>query len=178
MSDDTCCFNNFYTCDMGKIFRDMTAEEQAYYDEDSKKFPWLKTITMSDDEFLACYERDLGKGMAAICFHSLWNKHYSWVCLAILKHFYETGEFVHYDWDYTDGQMEGIIQEIMQAWGADLQTENDVLDCKAKFDFSKHTVPTNVPPYDRTESKQLGYDHIFDEYYRNHGFDNPFDMTV
>ena len=28
---------------MGKIFRDMTAEEQAYYDEDSKKFPWLKT---------------------------------------------------------------------------------------------------------------------------------------
>ena len=43
---------------MGKIFRDMTAEEQAYYDEDSKKFPWLKTITMSDDEFLACYERD------------------------------------------------------------------------------------------------------------------------
>ena len=36
---------------MGKIFRDMTAEEQAYYDEDSKKFPWLKTITMSDDEF-------------------------------------------------------------------------------------------------------------------------------
>ena len=150
---------------MGKIFRDMTAEEQAYYDEDSKKFPWLKTITMSDDEFLACYERDLGKGMAAICFHSLWNKHYSWVCLAILKHFYETGEFVHYDWDYTDGQMEGIIQEI-------------VLDCKAKFDFSKHTVPTNVPPYDRTESKQLGYDHIFDEYYRDHGFDNPFDMTV
>ena len=163
---------------MGKIFRDMTAEEQAYYDEDSKKFPWLKTITMSDDEFLACYERDLGKGMAAICFHSLWNKHYSWVCLAILKHFYETGEFVHYDWDYTDGQMEGIIQEIMQAWGADLQTENAVLDCKEKFDFSKHTVPTNVPPYNRTESKQLGYDHIFDEYYRDHGFDNPFDMTV
>ena len=101
---------------MGKIFRDMTSEEQAYYDEESKKFPWLKTVTMSDDEFFACFERDLGKGMAAICFHSLWNKHYSWVCLAILKHFYETGEFVHYDWDYTDGQMEGTIQEIMKAW--------------------------------------------------------------
>lgn len=28
---------------MGMIFRDMTAEEQAYYDEESKKFPWLKT---------------------------------------------------------------------------------------------------------------------------------------
>ena len=74
--------------------------------------------------------------------------------------------------------MEGIIQEIMQAWGADLQTENAVLDCKAKFDFSKHTVPTNVPPYNRIESKQLGYDYIFDEYYREHGFDNPFDMIV
>ena len=95
---------------MGKIFRDMTAEEQAYYDEDSKKFPWLKTITMSDDEFLACYERDLGKGMAAICFHSLWNKHYSWVCLAILKHFYETGEFVH----YSSSIMIGII--LMDRW--------------------------------------------------------------
>ena len=31
---------------MGKILRDMTAGEQAFYDEDSKKFPWLKTITM------------------------------------------------------------------------------------------------------------------------------------
>ena len=46
---------------MGKIFRDMTAEEQAYYDEESKKFPWLKTVTMSDDEFFACFERDLDR---------------------------------------------------------------------------------------------------------------------
>ena len=28
--------------------------------------------------------------------------------------------------------------------------------------------------YDRTVSKELGYDYIFDEYYRDHGFDNPF----
>ena len=163
---------------MGKIFRDMTAEEQAYYDEESKKFPWLKTVTMSDDEFFACFERDLGKGSAALWFNHLWNKHYSWVFLAILKHFYETGEFVHFDWDYTDSQTEGVLWDIMTAWGADLQTGGDVLSRKIKFDFSKHTVPTNVPPYDRTESKQLGYDHIFDEYYRDHGFDNPFDMTV
>jgi hypothetical protein len=159
---------------MGKIYRDMTAEEQALYDEDSNKFPWLKTITMSDDEFFACIERDKGKGIAALLFHHLWNRHYSWVFLAILKHFYETGEFIHYDWNYMDSQTEYLIQEIMLAWGADWQTIDDVLDGKAKFDFSKHTAPTNVPPYDRTESKELRFDYIFDEYYREHGFDNPF----
>ena len=159
---------------MGKILRDMTAQEQAFYDEDSKKFPWLKTITMSDDEFFACFERDKGKGITALLFHHLWNKHYSWVYLAVLKHFYETGEFVHYDWDYTDSQTEYLIQDIMEAWGADLQTEKNVLSCKSKFDFSKHTAPTNVPPYDRAVSKEFGFDHIFDEYYRDHGFDNPF----
>ena len=163
---------------MGKIFRDMTAEEQAYYDEESKKFPWLKTVTMSDDEFFACFERDLGKGSAALWFNHLWNKHYSWVFLAILKHFYETGEFVHFDWDYTDSQTEGVLWDIMIAWGADLQTGSDVLSRKIKFDFSKYTAPTNVPPYNRIESKQLGYDYIFDEYYREHGFDNPFDIAV
>ena len=159
---------------MGQILRDMTAQERAFYEEDSKKFPWLKTIKMSDDEFLACFERDLGKGMAAIYFEHLWNRHYSWVVLAILKHFYETGEFVHYDWDYTDGQMESTIQQIMMAWGADRQTENDVLDCRSKFNFAKHKPPTNVPPYDRTISKQFGFDNIFDEYYESHGFKNPF----
>ena len=100
---------------MGKIFRDMTAEEQAYYDEESKKFPWLKTVTMSDDEFFACFERDLGKGSAALWFNHLWNKHYSWVFLAILKHFYETGEFVHFDWDYTDSQTEGVLSSLTSA---------------------------------------------------------------
>ena len=34
---------------MGKIYRDMTADEQWFYNQDSKKFPWLKTVTMSDD---------------------------------------------------------------------------------------------------------------------------------
>ena len=43
---------------MGKILRDMTAGEQAFYDEDSKKFPWLKTITMSDDDFSTCTVED------------------------------------------------------------------------------------------------------------------------
>ena len=32
---------------MGKIFRDMTAEEQAYYDEDSKKFPWQQEVSVA-----------------------------------------------------------------------------------------------------------------------------------
>ena len=46
---------------MGKILRDMTAEEQTLYDKESKTFPWLKTIKMSDDEFFECLERDMGK---------------------------------------------------------------------------------------------------------------------
>ena len=100
---------------MGKILRDMTAGEQAFYDEDSKKFPWLKTITMSDDDFFACFERDLGKGETALWFHDIWNRHYSWVVLAKFKHFYETGAFVHYDWDYVDIQTEATIQDILIA---------------------------------------------------------------
>ena len=95
---------------MGQIFRDMTAEERSFYEEDGKKFPWLMTVHMSDDEFLACIERDRGKGFSALLFNDLWNKHYSWVFLAVLKHFYETGEFVHYDWDYTDSQTETLAQ--------------------------------------------------------------------
>lgn len=46
---------------MGKILRDMTAGEQAFYDEDSKKFPWLKTITMSDDDFMLVSSVTLAK---------------------------------------------------------------------------------------------------------------------
>ena len=38
---------------MGQILRDMTAQERAFYEEDCKQFPWLKTVKMSDDEFLA-----------------------------------------------------------------------------------------------------------------------------
>ena len=38
-----------------------------------------------------------------------------------MKHFYETGEFVHFDWDYTDSQTEGVLWDIMIAWGADMQ---------------------------------------------------------
>lgn len=160
---------------MGKIYRDMTADEQWFYDQDSKKFPWLKTVTMSDDEFVANIERDRGKGRAALWFDDLWNRHYSWVFLAVIKHFYETGEFVHYDWDYIDTQSECLIQEIMEAWGADDKTSDDVLDCKAKFDFSKHTVPTNIPPVDREQYISLGLDHIFKDFYEPRGFEYPFE---
>ena len=160
---------------MGQIFRDMTAEERSFYEEDGKKFPWLMTVHMSDDEFLACIERDRGKGFSALLFNDLWNKHYSWVFLAVLKHFYETGEFVHYDWDYTDSQTEFIILNIMEAWGADDDTINGVLDCKSKFDFSKHTVPTDIPPVDRQTYINLGIDNIFKDFYEPRGFEYPFE---
>jgi hypothetical protein len=60
------------------------------------------------------------------------------------------------------------------AWGADRQTENDVLDGKAKFDFSKHKAPTNVPPKDIQYYKERKLDHIFKDYYESHGFEYPF----
>ena len=110
----------------------------------------------------------------ALWFHDLWNRHYSWVVLAKFKHFYETGELVHYDWDYVDIQTEATIQDILIAWGADRQTENDVLDGKAKFDFSKHKVPTNVPPKDIQYYKERELDYIFKDYYKTHGFEYPF----
>ena len=160
---------------MGIILRDMTAQERSFYEEDGKKFPWLMTIHMTDDEFLSCIERDRGKGMSALLFNHLWNKHYSWVFLAVLKHFYETGEFVHYDWDYTDSQTEFIIMNIMEAWGADDDTINGVLDCKSKFDFSKHTIPSNIPPVDIQHYRDIGLDHIFKDYYEPHGFEYPFE---
>ncbi len=159
---------------MGKILRDMTAEEQTLYDKESKTFPWLKTIKMSDDEFFECLERDMGKGTTALLFGDLFNKHYSWVFLAVLKHFYETGEFVQYDWNYIDAQTEGIIQEIMDAWGAERQTEMDVLIRNTKFDFSKHKEPTNVEPEDIRHYESIGMDYIFKNYYESHGFKYPF----
>jgi len=160
---------------MGKILRDMTEQELISYEEDSKKFPWLKTIKMSDDKFELCLERDRGKGMTALLFHRLLNKHYSWVFLAIIKHFYQTGEFVNYDRDYMDSQTEFIIQGIMQAWGADHSVISDVLDGKAKFDFSKYKAPTEVPACDDFASRLFGHDEqIFKDYYESHGFQNPF----
>ena len=159
---------------MGQIFHDMTALERLLYEEDSKKFPWLKTINMSDDDLISNVDRDCGIGKAALWFDHQWNKHYSWVFLAILKHFYETGEFVNYDWDYIDSQSECLIQDIMEAWGADTKTSNDVLDGKTKFDFSKHVVPSNIPPVDRQHYVDIGLDYIFEDFYEPHGFKNPF----
>ncbi len=91
-----------------------------------------------------------------------------------MKHFYETGEFVHFDWDYTDSQTEGVLWDIMIAWGADLQTGGDVLSRKIKFDFSKYTAPTNSKIRNYEYYEERGFDNYFKDYYESHGFEYPF----
>ena len=44
---------------MAKIIRDMNAEEQAFYDSDAKRHPWLKSITMTDDELRTLLDKYL-----------------------------------------------------------------------------------------------------------------------
>lgn len=155
---------------MGNIFFPMSPSDKELYDNDSKSFPWLASIKMSDDEFLQCIERDLGKGTSALLFFHSWRKHYGWVFVAILKHFYETGEFVNYDYDYIDGQADYQVRCIMIAWGADADECNLVLDGKKRFDFSKHTAPSNVPSIDMSHYKESDINF----YYLSHGFECPF----
>ena len=159
---------------MGRLLKEMTPYEQELYNLDSISHPWLSSVSMSDDELLHNLERDLGKGISALFFHSGWRSHYGWVFVAVFKHFYETGEFAHYDYNYIDGQAEYQVGQIMEAWGADSKTWISVIDGESKFDFCKYKVPSNVPPVDRTQYKAMGIDNIFKDYYESHGFEYPF----
>ena len=81
------------------------------------------TVKMSDKEFKVRFEQDLGDGAVGINFGSMYLDHWSWVCLDVIKHFYETGEFVETGSDYLDGQNENVIGSIVEAQG---KTWNDV----------------------------------------------------
>ena len=60
---------------------------------------------------------DLGDGAVGINFGSMYLDHWSWVCLDVIKHFYETDEFVETGSDYLDGQNENVIGSIVEAQG-------------------------------------------------------------
>ena len=125
---------------MGKILRDMNAEEQAFYDSDAKRHPWLKSITMTDDELRTLLDKYLPDGYSPFLFNPLWNRHYSWVFMAKIKYFLETGEFVLYDEAYLDGQADWILTQIMAGDGADGATIDDVLCGRKKYTFkNKYT---------------------------------------
>ena len=112
---------------MATFLRDMNEQEQALYDRDAIRYPWLKSITMTDDEMRIRLDQ----------YFDLWNLHYTWVYMAKIKYFLETGEYVLYDMGYLDGQADYIISQIMEADGADKDTIFDVLCRKKKYTFKQ-----------------------------------------
>lgn len=121
---------------MAKILRDMTAEEQALYDADAQNHPWLKNITMTDDEMCERIDHYKHEGYTEErLFNHMFNLHYSWVYMAKFKHFLATGEWVYYDHDYIDIQTEYVVIDIMIADGASEETIKAVMDGKEKYQF-------------------------------------------
>ena len=99
------------------ILRPMTKRERWLYEREKGLHPWMATVKMTDKEFKERFERDLGDGAVGIHFGSMYLDHWSWVCLDVFKHFYETGEFVETGSDYLDGQNENVIGSIVEAQG-------------------------------------------------------------
>ena len=99
------------------VLRPMTKRERWMYEREKSLHPWMATVKMSDKEFKVRFEQDLGDGAVGINFGSMYLDHWSWVCLDVMKHFYETGEFVETGSDYLDGQNENVIGSIVEAQG-------------------------------------------------------------
>lgn len=99
------------------ILRPMTKRERWMYEHEKELHPWMATVKMTDEAFRKRFEHDLGIGAVGIHFGSMYLDHWSWVCLDVMKHFYETGEFVETGSDYLDGQNEAVISAIVEAQG-------------------------------------------------------------
>ena len=99
------------------VLRPMTKRERWMYEREKDLHPWMATVKMTDEEFRQRFEQDLGDGAVGINFGSMYLDHWSWVCLDVIKHFYETGEFVETGSDYLDGQNEAVISAIVEAQG-------------------------------------------------------------
>ena len=120
---------------MAELLGKMTAEVQALYDADAKKHPWLKNITMSDDELRERIDYYTRKGMTVKLFEQKFKRHYNWVYLAQIKHFLTTGEVVCYDYDYVDAESELVICDIRTADGASEETIDAVMEGEKKYKF-------------------------------------------
>ena len=99
------------------VLRPMTKRERWMYEREKDLHLWMATVKMTDEEFRQRFEQDLGDGAVGINFGSMYLDHWSWVCLDVIKHFYETGEFVETGSDYLDGQNEYVISGIVEAQG-------------------------------------------------------------
>lgn len=125
---------------MAKILREMTVEEQALYDADAEKHPWLKNITMTDDEMCERIDHYKYEGYTKErLFSHMFNHHYSWVYMAKFKHFLTTGEWVEYDSDYIDAQTEYVVMDIMIADEASEETIKAVMNGKKKYQFRDYS---------------------------------------
>ena len=109
--------------------------ERSMYESECERQPWMKEVRMGDEEFRQHFDADLGEGATNRQFRHLYNDHWSWVCLALFKHFYETGEYHHFDNGYLDGQNDYVLYRIMKAHGADRKTIDDVICMKRNFEF-------------------------------------------
>ena len=78
---------------MKKILRGMNDWERSMYESECERQPWMKEVRMGDEEFRQHFDADLGEGATNCQFRHLYNDHWSWVCLALFKYFYETGEY-------------------------------------------------------------------------------------
>lgn len=102
---------------MYQILRNMTEKERLTFNHYRERHPWMATVKMTDEEFRQRFERDLGEGAVDRQFNHYYRDYWSWVCLDVMKHFYETGEFVETGSDYLDGQNEHVIWQIVKAQG-------------------------------------------------------------
>lgn len=117
------------------IDRVMTKEEQAFFDADAQKHPWLKEATMTDSELRARLDGYFYDGYTDKLFTPAWNLHYDKVFAAKLKYFLSTGKYVFYDTDYIDGQTDWVVSQIMKREGADEDTITEVLNGNAAYKF-------------------------------------------
>lgn len=121
----------------------MTAEELALYDADAKRHPWLKNITMTDDELRERIEHYTSKGMTIKLFEQQFERHYNRIYLAQIKHFLTTGEMVFYDYDYIDAESELVICDLMMSDGASQKTIDAVMEGEEKYQFREYKKSSN-----------------------------------
>lgn len=113
----------------------MTERERHLFENECDSHPWMREVKMTDDEFREQFDRDFYDGYTDRWGNHLYNDHWSWVCLCVLKYFYETGKYMHIDYGYLDGQNENDIMKIMKKHGVDDETFWGVLDNGLAFKF-------------------------------------------
>lgn len=99
------------------ILPEMNEAERTLYEFECKQRPWMNHVSMTDEELRSRLDADLGEGYTDKLFAHRYNDHWSWVCLAVFKSFYESGVYHRLNIDYLDGQNECDIMKILKQRG-------------------------------------------------------------